>query len=190
MPLAQCPLPNAHCPIFKSGYFSLSRIIFMNVSVAGHIIPTFGLMAELIKRGEEVIYYEVDRFQKEIETFGASFRCYPSLNLQTAPSGENEMSLVPSLTWCAREMLPALLESVREEKPDYIIHDSLCLWGRLVAQLLNIPAVNSIATAAFTPESFYECPRLRKKLPRLLKQAAGSMKHYRQHQREISQKTL
>ncbi|NEU72156.1 MGT family glycosyltransferase [Hassallia byssoidea VB512170] len=163
----------------------MSRIIFMNVSAAGHIIPTFGLMAELIKRGEEVIYYEVDRFQKEIETFGASFRCYPPLNPQTAPPAENEMSLVPSLTWCAIEMLPALLESVREEKPDYIIHDSLCLWGRLVAQLLNIPAVNSIATAAFTPESFYECPRLRKKLPRLLKEAAGSMKHYRQHQREL-----
>lgn len=157
----------------------------MNVSAAGHVIPTFGLVAELVRRGEEVIYYEVSHFQKEIETFGASFRCYPPLSPETAPPAYNEVSLVSSLTWCAREMLPALLESVREEKPDCIIHDSLCLWGRLVAQLLNIPAVNSIATAAFTAQSFYECPRLRKKLPRLLKEAAVSMKHYRQYQREL-----
>ncbi|MEH1785114.1 MAG: macrolide family glycosyltransferase [Nostoc sp.] len=163
----------------------MNRVIFMNVSAAGHVIPTFGLVTELMKRGEEVIYYEVPHFQQEIESFGAAFRCYPQLNPETAPPSENEMSLVPSLTWCTREMLPALLESVRAEKPDYIIHDSLCLWGRLVAQLLNVPAVNSIATAAFTPESFYECPWLRKKLPRLLKEAAVGMKHYRQHQREL-----
>ncbi|MHC5717308.1 MAG: hypothetical protein ACYTX0_35630 [Nostoc sp.] len=101
----------------------------MNVSAAGHVIPTFGLVTELMKRGEEVIYYEVPHFQQEIESFGATFRCYPQLNPETAPPSENEMSLVPSLTWCTREMLPALLESVRAEKPDYIIHESLCLWG-------------------------------------------------------------
>ena len=127
----------------------------------------------------------MSHFQKEIESFGASFRAYPDLNPETAPPGENEMSLVSSLTWCAHQMVPKLLESVREDKPDYIIHDSLCLWGRLVAQILNIPAVNSISTAAFTPRSFYECPRFKKKIPHLLKQAAASMKHYRQYQREL-----
>lgn len=74
------------------------------------------------------------------------------------------MSLVPSLTWCAHQMLPTLIETVSEERPDYIVHDSLCLWGRLVGQILNIPAINSIATAAFTPQTFYECPWLRKKI--------------------------
>jgi MGT family glycosyltransferase len=163
----------------------MGRVIFMNVSAAGHIIPTLGLMAELIKRGEDVIYYEVPPFQQEIESFGASFCCYPPINPETAPPSENEMSLVPSLTWYAHQMLPALLESVRAQKPDYIIHDSLCLWGRLVAQLLHIPAVNSIATAAFTPQTFYECSWLRKKLPGFLKQAAAGMKHYRQYQRKL-----
>jgi MGT family glycosyltransferase len=163
----------------------MGRVVFFNVSAAGHVIPTLGLVKELIHRGEEVIYYEAPNFQAEIESFGAKFRSYPLLNPETAPPAENEMSLVPSLTWCAHQMLPELLESVRAEKPDYIIHDSLCLWGRLVAQILNIPAVNSIATAAFTPESFYECPWLRKKLPGFLKQAAAGMKHYRQYQREL-----
>ena len=163
----------------------MARVIFMNVSAAGHVIPTLGLMVELIQRGEEVIYYEIPPFREEIESLGATFRCYPQVNPQTAPPSENEMSLIPSLTWYAYQMLPTLLESVRAEKPDYIIHDSLCLWGRLVAQLLNIPAVNSIATSAFTPESFYECPWLRKKLPGFLREAAVGMKYYRRYQREL-----
>jgi len=163
----------------------MSRVAFLNVSAPGHVIPTLGLVKELISRGEEVIYYEAPNFQPEIEFFGAKFRSYPPINPETAPPAENEMSLVPSLTWYAHQILPALLESVRAEKPDYIIHDSLCLWGRLVAQILNISAVNSIVTAGFTPESFYECPLLRKKLPIFLKQAAAGMKHYRKYQREL-----
>lgn len=163
----------------------MSRVIFFNVSAAGHVIPTLGLVKELIYRGEEVIYYETPNFQAEIESFGAKFRPYPPINPETAPPAENEMSLVPSLTWYAHQILPALLESVRAEKPDYIIHDSLCLWGRLIAQILHIPAINSIATAAFTPQTFYECPWLKKKLPFFLKQAAAGMKHYRKYQKEL-----
>jgi MGT family glycosyltransferase len=163
----------------------MSRVVFFNVSAPGHIIPTLGLVKELIDRGEEVIYYEVPRFEEEISSFGAEFRPYPPLNPETAPPVENEMSLVPSLTWCAHQMLPTLIETVSEERPDYIVHDSLCLWGRLVGQILNIPAINSIATAAFTPQTFYECPWLRKKLPFFLKQAAAGMKHYRKYQREL-----
>jgi len=30
----------------------MGRIVFMNVSAAGHVIPTLGLLAELIRRGE------------------------------------------------------------------------------------------------------------------------------------------
>ncbi|WP_211941690.1 macrolide family glycosyltransferase [Cylindrospermopsis raciborskii] len=163
----------------------MSRVMFFNVSAPGHIIPTFGLVKELINRGEEVIYYEVPSFEGEILSFGAKFRAYPTLNPETAPPAENEMSLVPSLIWCAHQMLPELIESVSKEKPDYIIHDSLCLWGRLLGQILNIPAINSISTAAFTPQTFYECPWLRKKLPFFLKQAAEGMKYYRKYQKEL-----
>ncbi|OHY34098.1 hypothetical protein [Cylindrospermopsis raciborskii] len=98
----------------------MSRVMFFNVSAPGYIIPTFGLVKELIDRGEKVIYYEVPSFEAEILSFGAKFRPYPTLNPETAPPAENEMSLVPSLIWCAHQMLPELIESVSKEKPDYI----------------------------------------------------------------------
>ncbi|MEH2000320.1 MAG: macrolide family glycosyltransferase [Nostoc sp.] len=163
----------------------MSRAVFLNVSAAGHVFPSFGLVAELIHRGEEVIYYEIPKFQKEIEAFGASFRFYPPLRIEAAPQGHNDFSLVPVLTWTAKEMLSALLESVRADKPDYIIHDSLCLWGKLVAQLLNIPAVNTIASAAFCPRSFYECPQLQDKLPELLSETSPDIQVFRQYETEL-----
>lgn len=33
----------------------MSRVVFFNVSAPGHIIPTLGLVKELIARGEEVM---------------------------------------------------------------------------------------------------------------------------------------
>ena len=39
------------------------------------------------------------------------------------------------------EVLPQLLAIVREERPDYLIYDAACLWGRLAARILRLPAV-------------------------------------------------
>lgn len=147
----------------------MSRAVFINVSAAGHVIPTFGLVQELIERGEEVIYFEETKFKQEIEAFGASFCPFPQIkSFDTVPKSYNELSVVPALTWFAEELLPSLLEDVRAQKPDYIIHDSLSLVGKLVAHLLNVPAVNSISTAAFCPRNFYESPQIQERVGKLL----------------------
>ncbi|MBW4507960.1 MAG: MGT family glycosyltransferase [Scytonematopsis contorta HA4267-MV1] len=164
----------------------MSRVLFLNVSSAGHIIPTFGLVKELLRQGEEVIYYEVSEFQSEIKALGAVFRFYPELKDDTLPKLEaNEFPLIPIITWTAKERLPWLLESIRADKPDYIIHDSLCLWGKIAAQLLNIPAINSISTAAFNRQSLYECSIIAPKLPLLLSEESINKKCFLQYEREL-----
>lgn len=166
----------------------MSRVVFLNVSAAGHVIPTFGLVRELLRQGEEVIYYEISKFQSEIEALGATFRAYPELKDDTLPELDpDEFPLVPVMTWTAREMLPWVLESIRADKPDYIIHDSLCLWGKIAAQLLNILAVNSISTAAFNRQSLSECSILSPKLPLLLSEESVNVKYFLQYERELRQ---
>ena len=137
------------------------KAVFLNVSAPGHVIPTLGLVGELVRRGESVAYFEVPPFQAEIEARGAVFHAYPPIAPYPGPGGSNQYYLGPVLTWCAREWVPALLERVRAERPDYIVHDSLCLWGRILAHALGVPAVASVATAGFTPRTFHACPRLR-----------------------------
>lgn len=165
----------------------MSRAIFFNVSSAGHIFPTFGLVKELVRRGDEIIYFEAPHFQQEIEGFGAQFKANPPLGQFTGPEPRNQLALLHSLTWCAQEMLPALIESVKELKPDYIIHDSLCIWGKIIAQVLNIPAVCSISTAAFTANTFYGNPAMWKVLPKMYLQSRASINEFRKVARQIEQ---
>lgn len=165
----------------------MSRVVFLNVSAAGHVIPTLGLVTELINRGEEVLYYEDARFQKEIKALGALFKCYPSIDGENSPPIENELSLVPQLTWYTTKILPELLELVKSDRPDYILHDSLCMWGRLVAQLLDIPAVNLISTAAFCAESFYECQHTQARFQLLLDSAPSGIDLFKKYAKELQE---
>jgi MGT family glycosyltransferase len=161
------------------------KAVFLNVSAPGHVIPTLGLVGELVQRGEQVTYFEVPPFQSEIEAFGATFRPYPNIRPYPGPGGENQYFLAPVLTWCAQEWAPALLEAVRAEKPDYIVHDSLCLWGRLVALALGVPAVASVATAGFTARSFHQCPRLRVRRRALIDEARDGLRLFRDWRRGL-----
>jgi MGT family glycosyltransferase len=158
---------------------------FLNVSAAGHVIPTLGLVAELLRRGEEIVYFEVPGFQLELEAVGAAFRPYPPIRPYPGPGGDNQYFLAPILTWCAKEWVPPLLEAVRAERPEYIVHDSLCLWGRVVAHVLGLPAVTSVATAAFCPESFHGCPLLRALRRTKIAEAREGLRLFRDWRQEL-----
>jgi len=162
------------------------KAVFLNVSAPGHVIPTLGLVGELVRRGESVAYFEVPPFQAEIESRGAVFHAYPPIAPYPGPGGANQYYLGPVLAWCAREWVPALIERVRAERPDYIVHDSLCLWGRILAQVLGVPAVASVATAGFTPQTFHACPRLRTQRRAWIAEAREGLRLFREWRRELA----
>lgn len=188
-------MPSASRPSGSSGKrkFSWAELratpmgkgVFLNVSAQGHVIPTLGLVAELVARGESIAYFEIPRFQAEIEAFGATFRAYPPIRPYPGPGGANQYYLAPVSAWCAREWVPLLLEAVRAERPDYIVHDSLCLWGKIIAQVLGVPAVASVATAGFCAASFHGCPRLRSRRRSLIAEARAGLRLFRDWRREL-----
>ena len=163
----------------------MGKGVFLNVSAPGHVIPTLGLVAELVRRGEEIAYFEVPPFQAEIEAFGATFHAYPPIRPYPGPGGANQYYLAPVSAWCALEWVPQLLERVRAERPDYIVHDSLCLWGRIIAHALGVPAVASVATAAFNAASFHGCPRLRTQRRAMIAGARDGLRLFRDWRREL-----
>lgn len=65
------------------------------------------------------------------------------------------------------------------------MHDSLCLWGRLVARALDIPAVASVATAGFTARSFHQCLRLRMRRRALIAEARDGLRLFRDWRRGL-----
>ena len=57
----------------------MAKGVFMNVCGGGHIIATYGMVAELVRRGDDIVYFETERYRGEIEALGASFRAYPDV---------------------------------------------------------------------------------------------------------------
>lgn len=145
---------NYHGAFSKIGIL-MSKAIFFNIPASGHINPSLGLTAELVRRGEEVVYFATERFRPVIEATGASFRATPIIDDhyidQPGLNGIDPSLFAELMIGTCRDLLPALVELVRTEQPDYILHDSVCAWGGLVARVLDLPTVVSLALWSFTP---------------------------------------
>jgi MGT family glycosyltransferase len=129
----------------------LSTAIFFNIPAHGHTNPTLPVVAELVKRGERIIYYSTEEFRTAIELTGACFRSYRERPPNTIAQDKNITRQIYQAMRTGQSMLPYLLTDVQKIKPDYIIHDSFCPWGKYVAQITNIPAISSSTMFVFTP---------------------------------------
>lgn len=134
----------------------MARAVFFGVPAHGHINPSLALVRELVRRGDTIRYYAGPEFRERIEATGAEFRDY---------DGAFEM---PSVSQVSRRRvfmeIPALIvegtervferfwDEVRAFKPDYVLYDSMALWGRDMAARLGLPAVCSITTFALDRE--------------------------------------
>ena len=132
----------------------MSKVLFFNIPAYGHTYPTLPLVAELVRRGEQVVYYSSPAFQQAIEQTGAIFRnsATPFLQVETQID-ENMVRVAYKLLQGSRFALDNILPQVREDAPDYIIHDGLCPWGKYIAQIMRVPAICSMTTFAIPPVS-------------------------------------
>lgn len=135
----------------------MSRVLFINGGSEGHINPTIGVVQELISRGEEVVYFTIEDYRERVEKTGATVRTFDAQQfIKAFISGGRTYLLerVNGLLLTADIVIPAVLEQIKDEKFDYIIHDSMFGCGRFLAQILQLPAINSCTTFAETKISF------------------------------------
>ncbi len=130
------------------------KALFFNVPGHGHINPSLPLVTELTQRGHEIIYFATPAYRASIEAAGAAFRAYSSVADDyfdmSGLSGAVPQRVAHALISTSAAILPELLEIARAEGPDYIIYDSLCTWGYLVARILRLPSVASLALPPLT----------------------------------------
>ncbi len=140
----------------------MSKVLFFNIAAHGHTYPTLPLVAELVRLGEQVIYYSTgSAFQQAIEATGATFRnsATPFLNDETQID-ESMIKVACMLLQVTETSLVKLLPEVREQKPDYIIHDGLSPWGKYIAQIVGVPSISSMTTFAIPPFTLQNVGRL------------------------------
>lgn len=129
----------------------MGKAVFFGVPVHGHVTPTLALVAELVRRGEEVVYVASEEFRAMLEHAGAIYQGYDPVWNANIPVMENIFETAEYVLDTALKLMPSALETIETEAPDYIVHDALAVWGRLSAQRLGIPAVATCPIFAILP---------------------------------------
>ncbi|MBQ9663087.1 MAG: glycosyl transferase [Oscillospiraceae bacterium] len=135
------------------------RIMWFCIPAYGHTNPTVEVVRELVRRGHEIRYYSFEEFRGKIEDTGAVFapcdRFLPPLSARSEKKlrkvSTTEMSIQSFET--TGRMDGMLTEDVRSFRPDLLVSDSACFWGKLTAQKHHLPMVCSTTTFAFNQYS-------------------------------------
>jgi MGT family glycosyltransferase len=102
---------------------------------------TFPVVAELVRRGERVVYFATEPFRERVEATGAEYRSYGDAEMFRPPAhGGGLYSVMAFAIGLAERILPGLLAELRAIAPDYLLIDSLCVWGNLARQVLGVRA--------------------------------------------------
>lgn len=147
----------------------MAKIAFFSIPAYGHTNPTIPVVGELTRRGHEVWYYSFDMFREQIEGAGARFISCNAYLPPLTPGiekkiGKDFASLIEMVTDTTMNLDAKVCAELREFRPDCIVSDSVCFWGKLFAQKLQIPYVCSTTTFAFNRYT-----------ARLLRKGAGEM---------------
>lgn len=161
------------------------NILWFCIPAHGHTNPTIEVVRQLTARGHVIRYYSFEPFREKIEGAGAQFvpidAYLPPINdredRRLRRVSTTEMSVQSFRTTASLDGL--LAEAVRSFKPDLVVSDSACFWGKLTAWKHRLPLVCSTTTFAFNryssgylKYSFSEMADMILGLPRLNREAA------------------
>ena len=126
----------------------MAKYVILVAAAYGHVNPTLAVAQELVRRGEQVVYYLPEEFRTSVEATGAAFQPYQStMGKMQRPGGlPKDANLIFRALPLMRikesqNVLPQVLERIGMEQADFILYDSLCLWGRIAALALHLPAI-------------------------------------------------
>lgn len=131
----------------------MSKYLFFSGPQSGNVNPTLAIAQGLVQRGNQVIYYLTGEYKDMLESTGSTFRSYNSVLKnsfgKSQTDAQSDRDLQVSAPWinsnlvkeCEIVVSKVLQDLDTESKPDAIIYGQMALWGRMLAQILQIPAV-------------------------------------------------
>ena len=123
------------------------HIAFVSLGAFGHVNPTLALVTQLVQKGVRVTYFSTEPFKNIVEPTGAKFVAVPSWMAQQAGqqeggADENVAATVPFLFLNeAGAYIDPILEVLKADKPDAIVHDFAGIAGAIAADALHVPNV-------------------------------------------------
>lgn len=137
------------------------KAIYYNIFGLGHINPTLPLVCALRKAGVEIIYHTSPNRKELIESTGARFKNYGYDDYQASDFNPNKNFVLQTIP-AALGLLPFLRAEFERVKPDFIIYDSMAIWGYVIAEIYKIPSFCTVVTMALPIEAKRETFRQHK----------------------------
>lgn len=129
------------------------HIAIVSLGAFGHVNPTLSFVTELIKRGVRVTYFTTEDFRKIVEPTGAKFVPVPSWMKDNDKHNDGEekkddgaedsvAATVPFLFLNeAGAYIDTILNTLKDDKPDAIVHDFAGIAGTIAADNLGVANV-------------------------------------------------
>lgn len=138
----------------------MSTLVFLNIPAHGHVNPTLAVVEELVARGHRVLYFCTEEFRQKIEVTGAEFKPYQMpTHLEKVDPG-NFIAVARLLLELTDPMVENHLSEIKKIKPDLLVHDSLCPWGKIIAHELKVKAVCSMSTLVMSEKLLLKTPQM------------------------------
>jgi MGT family glycosyltransferase len=125
----------------------MDRIVYFSFPAHGHMNPVLPVLRELVRHRYDIACYSTASFQPGIQQTGAVFHDYgPQFRIPDRSPGpfarvSTTLEVLLALTV---SVLQHCLEPARRLRPNLVMFDSFAPWGRLIAQILGLPAVASV----------------------------------------------
>ncbi|WP_379127433.1 macrolide family glycosyltransferase [Paenibacillus sp. sgz500958] len=135
----------------------MGKVMIFSLPFFSHVKPTLPLVAELLARGEEVVYYSDEGYRELLQDYDVTFRSYGDMQgLFTDNDPGIYLSnprmmleyLVPGVIGKSKTVMNAVLPEVMADPPDYILRDCDAYWGKQIGELLDLPVACYILTFA------------------------------------------
>jgi MGT family glycosyltransferase len=118
----------------------MTTVLVFSTPWFGHVHPSLPIVAELVQRGDRVIYYCSEPFRAQIEATGAQFRLLPhDFGPFLAIDNPRCCEMAVEFQRCSERVMPQLVSELKELAPSYVFSDFLAWWGRYAAQAVGIP---------------------------------------------------
>ncbi|SDY04578.1 nucleotide disphospho-sugar-binding domain-containing protein [Thermoactinomyces sp. DSM 45892] len=140
------------------------KYLFFMMPAFGHMNPTLTVAEELVRRGEEVVYYITDDFTDSVKKAGAEIRVIDPIFNPLHYFQKKHPEVLQSFTKPpihlmtqymneARLRAHELIDQVKSEKADVAIYDPMCVWGKEMIYTLDLPAATFYSSFAFHKEA-------------------------------------
>ena len=143
----------------------MSKVAVFCIPAYGHVNPQMALVDGLVKAGEHVTYYTSPRFAPIARRTGADVRVISTsldsaVDTMGATIGRNAFSVARMVMDASEEILGRIFEEVSALDPDYVIHDSITLFGRVIAKALKKPGIATVPVFCFDERTIPRVPHM------------------------------